>query len=41
MTAAGIIGNKKLTNHSTRKHLVQKLSENNVPADQIMQITGH
>ena len=32
---------KKLTNHSARKHLVQKLSENNVPANQIMQITGH
>ncbi|KAK3088308.1 hypothetical protein FSP39_017339 [Pinctada imbricata] len=32
---------KKLTNHSARKHLLQKLSENNVPAYQIMQITGH
>ena len=32
---------KKLTNHSARKHLVQKLSEKNVPANQIMQITGH
>jgi integrase len=40
-TAAGIIGDKKLTSHSARKHLVQKLSENNVPANQIMQITGH
>lgn len=40
-TSAGIVGEKKLTNHSARKHLVQKLSENNVPANQIMQITGH
>ncbi|XP_062604368.1 zinc finger MYM-type protein 4-like [Saccostrea cucullata] len=39
--AAGIGGDKKLTNHSARKHLVQKLSENNVPPNQIMQITGH
>ena len=40
-SAAGIEGDKKFTNHSARKHLVQKLSENNVPANQIMQITGH
>ena len=32
---------KKLTNHIERKHLEQKLSENNVPANQIIQITGH
>ena len=39
--AAGIGVDKKLTNHSARKHLVQKLSENNIPPNQIMQITGH
>ena len=39
--AAGLSATKRLTNHSTRKHLVQKLSENNIPANQIMQITGH
>ena len=33
--------NKRITNHSARKHLVQKLNDNNVPANQIMQITGH
>ena len=40
-SAAGLSQTKRLTNHSARKHLVQKLSENNVPANQIMQITGH
>jgi hypothetical protein len=39
--SAGLSDSKKLTNHSARKHLVQKLSENQVPANQIMQITGH
>ena len=29
------------TNHSGRKTLVQKLQENNVPPNQIVQITGH
>ena len=38
---AGLPPNKKLTNHSARKHLVQKLSDNNVPPTEIMQITGH
>lgn len=39
--AAGIPTDKKLSNHSARKHLVQKLSEQNIPPNQIMQITGH
>ena len=34
-------GTKKIRNHSTRKHLFQKLSETNVTPNQIMQITGH
>ncbi|XP_052215505.1 uncharacterized protein LOC127834005 [Dreissena polymorpha] len=38
---AGLQGNKRLTNHSTRKHLVQKLREHNVPPTDIMAITGH
>ena len=38
---AGLPSNKKLSNHSARKHLVQKLSDNNVPPTEIMQITGH
>ena len=33
--------NKRLTNHSARKHLVQKLNNNEIPPTQIMQITGH
>ena len=35
------ITNRKLTNHSARKHLVQKLRDNNIPPTEIMQITGH
>lgn len=31
---------RKLVNHSTRKHLVQKLVDN-VPLNEIVQITGH
>jgi len=38
---AGISGEKRLSNHSARKYLIQKLSDNNVPANQIMQISGH
>ena len=38
---AGLNPDKKLTNHSARKHLVQKLNDFNVPANQIMQISGH
>ncbi|XP_070188560.1 uncharacterized protein KIAA1958 homolog [Littorina saxatilis] len=37
---AGII-NPRYTNHSARKFLVQKLSENNVPPTKIMQLSGH
>ena len=33
--------NKRLTNHSAHKHLVQKLNDNEIPPTQIMQITGH
>ena len=32
---------KKITNHSARKHLVQKLRDENVPPTDIMQISGH
>jgi hypothetical protein len=34
-------GMRRLTNHSARKHLVQKLSDHGIPANQIMQVTGH
>ena len=33
--------NKRLSNHSARKHLMQKLNDNEIPPTQIMQITGH
>jgi hypothetical protein len=34
-------GLDRRTNHSARKHLVQKLNDSNVPPHQIIQITGH
>nr|XP_006811835.1 PREDICTED: zinc finger MYM-type protein 4-like [Saccoglossus kowalevskii] len=40
-TAANLPPNKRLTNHSARKHLIQKLSDQNIPPTQIMQISGH
>jgi hypothetical protein len=33
--------NKRLTNHSARKYLLQKIRENNVEGTDIMQILGH
>ena len=33
--------NKRLTNHSVRKYILQKLRENNVEGTDIMQISGH
>lgn len=36
-----IITDKHLTNHSARKYLVQKLNDSNIPANHIMQISGH
>ena len=38
---SGLKTDKKLVNYSTRKHLVQKLVDNNVPSNEIIQITGH
>ena len=38
---AGIGKDKRITNHSARKTLVQKLQDNNIPPTQIVQITGH
>ena len=37
-SAAKLSSEKKLTNHSARKHLVQKLNNQNIP---LTQITGH
>ena len=38
---AGLNPGKKLSNHSARKYLIQKLCDHNIPAHQIMQISGH
>ena len=38
---AGLDTNKRLTNHSARTYLVQKLKDNNVEDTDIMQISGH
>lgn len=38
---ADLNSGKKLTNHSTRKTLVQKLRSENVPVTDVMQISGH
>ncbi|CAB4013850.1 zinc finger MYM-type 2-like [Paramuricea clavata] len=40
-TAAGMETDRKIVNHSTRKHLIQKLVDNEIPANEIMQITEH
>lgn len=41
LESSQIQSDKKLVNHSTRKHLIQKLVDNNIPANEIVQITGH
>ena len=38
---AGLDANRRLTNHSARKAMVQKLNDNNIPATHIMQLSGH
>ena len=38
---SGLETDKKLVNHSTRKHLVQKLVDSDIPPNEIIQITGH
>ena len=37
----GLDENKRFTNHSTRKHLVQKLRDSGIAPTDIMQISGH
>ena len=32
---------RRLTNHSARKQMMQKLDDNNVPPTHITQLTGH
>ena len=38
---SGLKTDTKLVNHSTRKHSVQKLADNDVPPNGIIQTTGH
>ena len=40
-SAAGLSGQKKLTNTGARKYVTQKLIDNKVPPTEVMQITGH
>ena len=41
-TIAGKAGfERRLTNHSVRKQMMQKLNDNNVPPTHIMQLSGH
>ena len=39
--AAGLATDKRITNYSARKTLVQKLRDSDVPPTEIVQITGH
>ena len=41
LAASQVHSDKKLVNHSTRKHLVQKLVDNNIAPNKIVKITGH
>ncbi|KAH3749291.1 hypothetical protein DPMN_183787 [Dreissena polymorpha] len=38
---AGFLKHKRITNHSVRKFLVQKLRNANIPPTETMAITGH
>ena len=35
------INNERLTNHSARKHMIQKLNDNDIPPTHIVQLSGH
>ena len=41
LAASQVQSDKKLVNHSTRKHLVLKLVDSSIPPNEIVQITGH
>ena len=38
---AGFDEKRRLTNHSARKIMIQKLNDNNIPSTHIMQLSGH
>ncbi|XP_029643456.1 uncharacterized protein LOC115217879 [Octopus sinensis] len=41
MAKSAGLDNRRFTNHSARKYLVQKLADQNIPPTEIMQISGH
>ena len=41
LAGSQVHSDKKLVNHSTKKHLVQKLLDNNIPPNKIVEIAGH
>ena len=41
LAGSQVHSDKKLVNHNTGKHLVQKLVDNNIPPNEIVQMTGH
>ena len=38
---AGFVEKRRLTNHSARFTMIQKLNDNNIPPTHIMQLSGH
>ena len=41
MASKANINNERLTNHSARKHMIQKLNDSEIPPTHIMQLSGH
>ena len=41
MAEKGGLSSKRLTNHSTRKRMIQELNDSDIPPTHIMQLSGH
>ena len=41
MASKASINNKRVTSHSARKHMIQKLNDSEIPPTHIMQLSGH
>ena len=41
MAEKGGLSSKRLTNHSARKRMIQKLNDSDIPPSHIMQLSGH
>ena len=41
MAEKGGLSSERLTNHSARKRMIQKLNDSDIPSSHIMQLTGH